>query len=227
MIKQKKGKTPGAPPTMTVEKEPGVFKVIKDSPYTRILGANLQCNMLWTAHLESGVKAIFPQLRKQIGRLRHLGNLIPMECRNNLAKGLIHSRMNYIMPLWGGATESHLKKAQVILNIAARWATGLGRRTRITKLMKTAGWLTVKEQIRVATLVYTWKSVHLGKPPRPLERMTITPDKKIIVQEPRLMFSKDCYRWRGSSMWNDLPQELRELKSISSFKRQLRRLVEE
>ena len=182
--------------------------------------------MLWTSHLESGGKSLFPQVRRLLGRLRHLGKLIPMDCRNNLAKGLIHSRLSYIMPLWGGATESHLKRAQVILNIAARWVTGLGRKTKISKLMKRAGWLTIKEQIKVANLVYTWKIVHLGKPSRPRERMNVTPEMKIDVQVPRLQLSKECYRWRGSTLWNELPLYLRLERSIARFKRQVRTLVE-
>ena len=62
MIKQKKGRTPGPPPSLRVEKEPGVEQIIEDSSYTRILGENIQGNMLWQSHLETGEKALFPQV---------------------------------------------------------------------------------------------------------------------------------------------------------------------
>ena len=84
----------------TIEKEPGVLKEIKYNKTTRILGANIQHNGLWTSHLESGPKALLPQVRKLLGMLRHLGPKIPPRCRNNLAKGLIHSRLAYLMPFW-------------------------------------------------------------------------------------------------------------------------------
>ena len=111
MIQQKKGRTYGEPPHLTVETDPGVYKDIRDKTTTRILGANVQANGLWNSHLETGPKALFPQVRKLLGMLRHLGPKIPIRCRNNLSKGLIHSRLSYLMPLWGGASTALIKKS--------------------------------------------------------------------------------------------------------------------
>ena len=161
MLKQMKGRTPGTPPSLQVEKEPGVWKHIKNAEYTRILGANLQGN-LWSSHLETGERALFPQVRRQIGLLRHKGKLIPLSSRNNLARGLILSKLNYLMPIWGGATKKYIRKAQVLVNNAARWVTGVTRKTKTRILMKTVGWFTVEEQIKIATAIFTWKLVHMG-----------------------------------------------------------------
>ena len=225
MLKQKRARLGGHPPTLQVEDDTGETKTLEDAQHMRILGANLQGNMLWSSHLETGQKALFPQVRKVLGRLKHQGKLIPISSRNNLARGLILSRLNYLMPLWGGATENLLRKAQVIVNSAARWTTGLGRRTRTTQLMKSTGWLTVKEQVRVSTSVLTWKLLHLGKPARLAEGMQITPDWKIEIELPRLQFSQTCLKWRAASQWNDLPQDLRELPTIAAFKRQVKRQI--
>ena len=130
IIKQKLGRTPGDRPRLEVEKEPGVLKLVEDSTYTRILGANVQGNMLWHAHMEIGEKALLPQVRKQMGMLRCLGRQIPLS--SNLARGLILSRLTYFMPLWGGASETLIRQTQVVFNTAARWATGMGEMTRIT-----------------------------------------------------------------------------------------------
>ena len=92
MIGQKCGKTPGSPPNLLVTKAPGVTKLVTNSDYTRILGGNVQNNLSWFAHLESGEKALLPGVRKQLGHLRHLGRLIPYPSRINLANGLLISR---------------------------------------------------------------------------------------------------------------------------------------
>ena len=55
----------GSPPTLVVEKSPGVFKTIKDANYTRILGTNIQANLLWNTHMESGEKELLPQVSDQ------------------------------------------------------------------------------------------------------------------------------------------------------------------
>ena len=180
MIAQKKGKTTGTPPSLVVRGEDGEDDLVANKDYTRILGANLQANLSWIRHLETGKKAILPQVRKQLGLLKHQGKLIPRHCRLNLARGLVISKLCYIMPLWGGAAPANIKKAQVVMNSAARWATGLPKRTRITTLMARAG---------LSTMVQAWKLVYLKTPRRLLERTTITDDLKLEVQTPRLQFS--------------------------------------
>ena len=89
----------GQPPSLVVEKELGVQKVIEDSTYTRILGANEQSNIAWQAHLKTGYKALLPQVRRQLGPLKQQGRLIPESSRRNLARRLICSRLNYLLPL--------------------------------------------------------------------------------------------------------------------------------
>ena len=86
MIKQKKGKTPGPPPSLQVIGENGEDKVIEDADYIRILGANMQANMSWIRHLETGVKALLPAARKVLGILKHKGKMIPTASKLNLAR---------------------------------------------------------------------------------------------------------------------------------------------
>ena len=225
MIPQKRGKTQGFPPTLRVQTDTGNIKIVEDSHYIRVLGGNLQRNLAWQAHLETGSKPLLPRIRKLIGRLKHLGNLIPMRNRKNLGKGLIVSQLNYLQPLWGGSSQHYLNRAQIVLNIIARWMTGMGKGTRIMELMTAADLLTVREQIKVSTAVQVWKIVHLSKPQRLRDRMPVVEDLKIELQRPRLLLTRDCFRWRGTEIWNNLESEMRQEKSLSKFKKMMKRLV--
>ena len=60
-----------------------------------------------------------------------LGRKISREGSKTVAEGLILSRLIYLIPIWGSTTENHSRKAQVLLNRAARWVTNL---TKITKI---------------------------------------------------------------------------------------------
>ena len=60
MLKQMRGRTNGNPPSLIVEKEPGVMKKVDNSSYSRILGTNVQGNLLWSSHQETGERALFP-----------------------------------------------------------------------------------------------------------------------------------------------------------------------
>ena len=129
------------------------------------------------------------------------------------------------MPLWGSAPPSQINKVQVVMNAAARWATGLPRRTKISTLLDRTGWFSVREMIKITTATQIWKLIHLGKPQILLERMQINDQLEISVIPPRLLHSRRCFRWRGSREWNLLPGDLREIKSLVSFKRNLKKHI--
>ena len=102
MVKQMRGRTRGSPPSLWIQRAPGDWKQVENSGYSRILGANVQGNLLWSSHLETGERALFPQVRKHLGMLRSKGRMIPLTSRNNIARGLLLSKINYLMILWGG-----------------------------------------------------------------------------------------------------------------------------
>ena len=129
MLRQKRAKMPGEPPKLLVNIGQGEVKEIRDKGTCKFLGAILQSNITWNKHLENEKNALFPSLRKQLGALIHMGRKIPPMCRRLLAVGLIHSRISYLLPLWASSQNTLMRKAQVILNKAARWTSGLPRRT--------------------------------------------------------------------------------------------------
>ena len=141
MLPQKRARLRGAPPYLDIRTDAGEEKRITDKGTSRILGINLQANMTWTAHLETGDKALLPGIRRQLGALRQLGNKLPLRCRKQLAEGLILSRFLYLIPVWGATTDSSIRRAQRLLNQVARWASGKSKRTRVRKLMESLGWL--------------------------------------------------------------------------------------
>ena len=59
-----------------------------------------------------------------------------------------------------------MNKAQVILNVAARWVLGRSKKTRVMELMEQTGWFTVRELVRISTIILVWKLVYMGKPSR-------------------------------------------------------------
>ena len=125
MIMLKRGRTPGDPPELSVMNSRRQQEIITDSNQCRILGMNIQNNATCNSHLETGKKPLLPSLRRNLGALRHLGKQIPSGSKNTLARGLILSRLSYLISIWGGASNNLLRKAQIVQNASARWVTGL------------------------------------------------------------------------------------------------------
>ena len=98
MVKQKYVKVVCCDPlVMTVEAGENEVKDIINQEQVRILGLNLQRDYSWRAHLETGGRPLLQSLRSRIGALKHLGNVIPMNGRQQLVNGLIISKLIYMI----------------------------------------------------------------------------------------------------------------------------------
>ena len=106
-------------------------RLLTDKAHCRMLGVNLQNNLMWGAHLTSGKDAILPGVRRQIGMLSRIYPYLSTKARIHLLSSLAISRMTYMLCLWGNTAPNHLRKAQVVLNSA-----GLARTTRQQELME-------------------------------------------------------------------------------------------
>ena len=228
MIQQKRTRTPGEPPSLTVMSNQGNIETIHDSKYCRVLGLNLQNNMTLNSHLETGSKSLLPSLRKNLGALRSLGEKIPQGSRNTMARGLILSRISYLISIWGGSTENLIRKAQIVQNAAARWVLGCGKKTRISTLIDRTGWYTIREMEKISSSTQIWKMLYNMTPRRLTEKISFDIDTKLItITEPRISFTKQNFIHRASQDWNLIPDHMRQIKNLSSFKRQFKNWVKD
>ena len=92
---------------------------------------NIENNMTWKEHLIMGEKAVFPSVQKKIDSLKHLGRSIPLKIRITLANSLVISKFNYVLPIWGGASNIYILKAQTFLNITSRYCTNIPRKPEL------------------------------------------------------------------------------------------------
>ena len=222
MIPQKRGKTPGPPPQLVVKEDDGTDKVILDTGQCQVLGTNLQSNMSWFSHLESGKNAVLPKVRRQLGALQSLGTKIPRNCRKILANGFILSKLMYLIPAWGSTTDNQVRRAQVLMNKTARWVIGQRRRTRVIDLMKETGWLTVKEMNITQSCILMWKVLHLERPGHVRARLQTDNEWKLEIKNTRIQFTERGWRWKTSPIWNSLPDWMRAETKVSAFKRNMR-----
>ena len=170
MIQQKRTKTLGEPPTLEVRNNEGNLETVNDRKSCRILGLNLENNLTQNSHLETRGKALLPSLRKNLGALKTLGKQIPRGSRNTMARGLLLSRLTYLIGIWGGASTNLIRKTQIFQNLAARWVTGARKRTKISTLLELTGWFSIQEMERISTATQVWKMIHHGTPRRLTEK---------------------------------------------------------
>ena len=235
MTKQKHARLRGVPPELTIEVKvedkvnKGRFvleeKTISDSWYSRTLGLNMQNNLSWEAHLTTGSKAVLPSARKQLGRLYRLQDSLSPRVKLLLVNSLVISKLTYGISLWGHGTSNHLRRAQILLNQAGRFITGMGRTARSSDIMTKCSWLNIRELAIYHTLLQFFKTVRWGSPSPMRQRVKIDDDNLISTERPRLLLTKGSYRAQSASLWNSLPGTLRTETSVSQFKILVKRWI--
>ena len=235
MTKQKRGRLNGTPPTLTVtvrvEDEHDKDRcnledrIIQDSTISRTLGLNLQNNLSWEAHLSRGKKAVLPRARSQLGRLFKLQDSLSRKTKLLLVNSLVISKLAYGICLWGHGTENHLRQAQILMNQAGRFITGMDRTSRSSDIMTQCHWLNVREMTRYYTLIQFFKTVKWGAPEALRRRIEIEDDLLISTERPRLLLTQGAFRVQAVALWNNLPDSIRTEGSLSRFKVLLRRWI--
>ena len=181
--------------------------------------------MGWKLQLETGSKAVLPDIRRKLGQLRSMGKQIPFKSRKLLAEGLLLGKLQYLMTQWGGANQTLMTAAQRTMNCIARWVTGGSKKTKIRKLLVECGWLSIIELSTYHTVVQLWKILTYRKPENMSQKIQLDENLDASTTTPRLQFTKDGYRWRSIENWNSIPRDIRSIKSLPRFKRKLRHWI--
>ena len=219
MIGQKRARQTGEPPTLSEREPDGKMKIIKSNQQCRLLGGTLQDNMSWAAHLEWGEDALIPAARQKLGVLKHIGKSLPRRSRKMLTDGLVLSKIRYLISIWGGAGEKHLKMVQTLLNDAARYVLDKPTRRDCTQdLMTECGWLTAGEMVDFYSLLLFWRVLRKDAPHAIKERITLDDDCYVHMERPRLLHTTTAFRWRTAVIWNGLPSDIRHNLSLHNFK---------
>ena len=128
--------------------------------------------------------------------------------------------------MWGGTTRNLRRRAQTVLNTAARWVTKLPQKTRKSSLMEAAGWFNIEEMTQISLATILWKIIYM-KTQKNLHRILDwdPAERKISINVPRLQFTDQDFLIRSSRDWTELPACMRGNENLVSFKKQMKCLM--
>ena len=200
----------------------GDIYIIKQVSSVKSLGVHIDENLSWNLHIEKIAKKIASGIGA-IKRCRPFVNRTTLECVLN---ALVQPYFNYCSEFWGHCNKSLSNKLQKLQNRAARILTFSSYDTSADSLFEQLNWkwLDTQRQIQVATMVY--KSIHglahdylsslftKYDPPYNLRNS----ENELAVPLPRTNFLKNSFSYNGAVIWNSLSPELRQAKSLQSFR---------
>ena len=197
---------------------------IKQVPNTKSLGVFVDEHLTWNAHIVN----ISKKIASGIGALKRCRSFIPIKTLRYAFSAIVQPHFDYCDIVWGNCNNTLATKLQKLQNRAARILTFSNYDADAEPLLERLGWkkLADRRKSHMATMVY--KSLNDLAPEylkaKFVNRSCITDyilrdtTNKLAVPKPRTNYLKKSFQYSGAVLWNSLPLELRQAKSLSSFK---------
>ena len=150
-----------------------------------------------------------------------------------IANGIFSSKLIYQISLWGGTDDYLLKALQIIQNKAARFVTKSDFRTPVLELLNQCGWLRIRQLVFYHSTIQIYKTIQTTYPKyiyyklanefpyntrlAQSEAVRMGPDFKA-----KLEITKGSFMNRATVNYNQLPESLRKIPKIGTFKKKLK-----
>ena len=206
--------------------------VIDQSTSEKLLGGKIHFTGRWNEMVKNGSSSIISQLA---GRLNGLKKLQQADFKSKLAvaTAVIQSKIQYLLPLYGGAPDYLMKAIQVQQLKAARFVCGYNSFYWSThKLLKTCGWLSIKQQEFYSSTLLAHKIVITSLPhnlwadivqQHTVQTRAATQGQIRYSDNYRgaSEFSRSSFKYRAQRYYNRIPADFKR-QSLEVFKSRLK-----
>ena len=152
---------------------------------------------------------------------------IPKETAIQIYNALILPNFDYCSPVWDCLSGYLSDKLQKLQNRAARIITKLPFDTNSDHLISTLNW----ERLLIRRKKQ--KALMNGLSPDYLQRLFAqsysnynlrNSEGKLALPKPRTNYLKRSFSFSGATLWNNLPNSLKNVGSVNQFKRNLKKI---
>ena len=197
---------------------------IKQVLNSKSLGVYIDENLSWTVNIDKSSKKI----ASGIGALKRIRSFVPRKTLQFIFNSLIQPHFDYCSVVWGNCNKTLADKLQKLQNRAARVLTFSSYDTNADRLFKELGWQKLQTQRQIQKAVMVYKSVN-GLAPDYLRKKFVDrssvsnyslrdTESKLAIPFPRTNFLKNSFSYSGAVLWNSLPVELRQARTLNNFR---------
>ena len=193
-------------------------------PVAKNLGVWFDSNLSFERHITKLIQSCFYHLRN----ISKISSILTFKDTETIVHAFISSRLDYCNSLFSGLNQKSIKRLQAVQNSAARLLTKTKYCDHITPVLASLHWLPVSFRIDFKILLMTFKAVHglspsyisdLLVPYTPVRNLRSSGSGLLSIPKVNLKTKGDrAFSVRAPRLWNDLPDEIRSAKSVSSFK---------
>lgn len=192
---------------------------IEESENVKFLGIIIDRNLSWSEHC----KMVLTKVSQGLGILNKFRFKFDVTTKKLIYFALIHSHLSYCTALWGAS--SLAEKIQVAQNKSLRTVYNVDNRSNRVELYLLADVLPLaglyKKQ--VSTYIYKNKNVTDGVVKTFQNKYNTKGKRNLQISNNRLELTAQRISVNGSIMYNQLPWNIRKVKTLNSFITKLRR----
>lgn len=184
------------------------------------LGLVLDQGLTFKMHVRKVVKKIQPYVGI-LGRLKHY---LPINCLKLIYYSYIHSNIHYLLPAYGSCSKSHLEQLEILHKKSLKHVFKLRYDFPTSELYK-KGIIDIYTMTKheMVLLLYKIKNNLIKSNFRIKNREETTgritrQSSQFDVVFTHLTFIKDSFFSRGYEVFNSLPSNIKNCRSISEFK---------
>ena len=193
------------------------------------LGITLDQSLTCDQHVRNVVKATNFHIRA----LRHIRPMLDRRVANTIACSIVNTRLDYCNSLLYGTSARNIDKLQRVQNSLARVVACTKRRDHITPVLKDLHWLPVEQRIQYKVALITHKVLATSQPQYLAELVTAykptrsglrSEAQRRVVIPTGLKTTYGCRTFTRASeyVWNSLPENLRTITTLLTFKSKLK-----
>lgn len=206
---------------------------IADKPITKercckCLGIIIDDTLSWGPHIEYVRKTVSSKL----GMLNRIRDCVTQKSLLTLFVSLVMPTLEYCCTVWGGRFASHDNTLNKCLKRAARMILKCTTLTPSADMFARLNWVSFPERVKSKKAILVFKCLNkltplymtnLFAPNGHIRETRQSTNKALKVP----LAKKECYvksfAASGVNIWNNLPEQLRTVDSLDTFKKEIRR----
>ena len=201
--------------------------VIPETSVTKFPGVYFDNGLNFSSH----INILSKKISKTIGLLFKLNKFLPSHILQILYTSLVQPYLIYGLEAWYSTYKNHTNKIFILQKKAIRAANKLDYNEHTNNYFKSNFILKLEDQFKLQISIYVYKLLNLNADP---EIESLLYQNSIIHQfntRSTVSFnvsfvnrskSKNCIAHNGIKIWNNLPEDMRNSKSLYNFKKKVK-----
>ncbi|XP_037787080.1 uncharacterized protein LOC119582723 [Penaeus monodon] len=147
-----------------------------------------------------------------------------------IVQALALSIINYCSRIWGVASKTQIERVQKLQNFASKVVLGGRKYDHVSPILNELQWLRIDQKCAFDLCILVFKILRQQLPHWlfPLPNVSdghglgTRQSNDLLVPRTFTYIGKKSFHVRGPLLWNSLPQSLKDVESIISFKKKLK-----